>query len=78
MPDILEDAHYAARQNLETVEHPKLGPLRMQGVVPRMLGTPAEPIAPAHELGQDNDDVFQNLLGVEQAEYQRLKADRVI
>ena len=76
--DIFEDAHYAARQNLETVEHPKLGPLRMQGVVPRMLGTPAEPIAPAHDLGQDNEDVFQQLLGVERDEYQRLQAHGVI
>jgi crotonobetainyl-CoA:carnitine CoA-transferase CaiB-like acyl-CoA transferase len=76
--DIFEDPHYAARGNLETVEHPKLGPLRMQGVVPRMLGTPADPIAPAHELGQDNDEVYQTLLGVDAEEYLQLKAQRVI
>jgi crotonobetainyl-CoA:carnitine CoA-transferase CaiB-like acyl-CoA transferase len=78
VPDIFEDAHYAARQNLATVEHPKLGPLRMQGIVPRMLGTPAEPIAPAHELGQDNEEVFQGLLGISREEYERLRQERVI
>lgn len=76
--DIFQDPHYAARGNLETVNHPKLGPLRMQGVVPKMLGTPAEPIAPAHELGQDNEAVFRDMLGIGADEYHRLQKQGVI
>ncbi len=76
--DILQDPHYAARGNLETVEHPKLGPLRMQGIVPKMLGTPAEPIAPAHGVGEDNEDVFSGLLGMDREEIHRLQRTGVI
>jgi len=76
--DIFEDPHYEARGNLETVEHPKLGPLRMQGIVPKMLGTPAGPIEPAHDLGQDNEEVIGGLLGVDREEFRRLQAQGVI
>lgn len=76
--DIFEDPHYAARNNIETVQHPKLGPLRMQGVIPRMMGTPAEPIAAAPDLGQDNTDVYQGMLGMTLAEFQRLQDNKVI
>ncbi len=76
--DILEDPHYAARGNIETVQHPTLGTLKMQGIVPKMLGTPAEPIQPAPSVGQDNQSVFSDLLGMSPQEYEALAERRVV
>jgi crotonobetainyl-CoA:carnitine CoA-transferase CaiB-like acyl-CoA transferase len=76
--DIMENQHYAERANLETVQHPRLGPLKMPGIVPKMSGTPAEPIAAAPALGADNESVLRGLLGLGAEEYERLRSQRVI
>ena len=38
--DIFADPHVAARGDIETVDDPVLGPVRMQGVYPRFSRTP--------------------------------------
>lgn len=76
--EIFEDPQYAARGNLETVEHPTLGPMRMQGVVPKLSGTPGGKISAAPSLGEHNEDVFLGLLGMERAEFDDLRAQAVI
>ena len=38
--DIVDDPQYLARETITTVDHPKLGPLQMQNVIPRMSETP--------------------------------------
>lgn len=63
MADIYADEHYAARGSIASLEHPRLGTLRMQAPAPRLLGTPAPPLRPAPELGQHTDEVLQDLLG---------------
>ena len=76
--DIFEDPHYRARESLVTVEHPRLGPLRMQGVVPKLSATPSLPPKAAPELGADNESVYLGLLGLARAEYDALRARHVI
>lgn len=76
--DIFEDPHYEARGNLETVAHPTLGPLRMQGVVPKLSGTPGGPIAAAPTLGANNEEVFLGSLGMDRAELDALRAHGVV
>lgn len=76
--DILDDPHYEARGNIETVQHPKLGLIKMPGVVPRMLGTPADPIRPAPSIGQDSRAVFSELLGMQSQEFQALQQRKIV
>lgn len=76
--DIFADPHYAARDNIATVHHPKLGELKMQGVVPKMLGTPAGPISPAPGVGQHNDEIYLGMLGMARVDYERLQSIGVI
>jgi crotonobetainyl-CoA:carnitine CoA-transferase CaiB-like acyl-CoA transferase len=76
--DIFEDPHYAARGNLATVDHPVLGKMKMQGVVPRLSGTPGGPIRPAPDLGQHTDVVLGNVLGLDAQALEQLRARSVI
>jgi succinyl-CoA---D-citramalate CoA-transferase len=62
--DIFADEHMAFRGDLVTVEDVELGPVRQQAPYPRFDG--AKPIAPAGapRLGEHNEDVFVNELGM--------------
>jgi len=62
--DIMNDPHYQARGTIASVPDPKIGPVRMAGVVPRFSDTPEQPIAPAPDLGQHNDEIYGGLLGL--------------
>ncbi|RZN03721.1 formyl-CoA transferase [Bradyrhizobium genosp. SA-3] len=62
--DIVSDPHYTARRNIVTVDSPRIGPIKMQGIVPRFVGAEPRPISPAPELGQHTADVLRNMLGL--------------
>lgn len=76
--DILADPHYRARGNIIEVDHPQLGPVKMQGVVPRLSGTPNAPPRAAPALGADNEAVFMELLGLERATFEELRGAGVV
>jgi crotonobetainyl-CoA:carnitine CoA-transferase CaiB-like acyl-CoA transferase len=62
--DILEDPQYAARETITTVEHPTLGPLKMQNVIPKLDQTPGRIDHPGPELGAHNREVYVGELGL--------------
>jgi crotonobetainyl-CoA:carnitine CoA-transferase CaiB-like acyl-CoA transferase len=76
--DMVNDPQYAARQNIATIEHPKLGPLRMPGVVPKLSATPGKIHSAAPAIGQHNDEIYGTLLGLDGKDMQRLVAEGVI
>src|SRR5262245_51300138 len=76
--DIFADPHVAARGNIETVDDPVIGPVRMQGVYPRFARTPGAIQRGAPRLGAHNAEVYGDLLGLSPAELATLQADRVI
>src|SRR5690606_20657532 len=55
--DILQDPHYRARENIIEVDHPQLGSVKMQGIVPKLSETAPGPPRAAPALGADNDAV---------------------
>ena len=76
--DILADPHMAARGDLVTVDDPVAGPHRQQAPVPRLDGrAPATP-RPAPRLGEHNDEVWSDLVGLSDEELGRYRADGVI
>jgi len=77
-PEMLEDPHFAARQAIVSVAHPDFGKIRMQNVAPRLSETPGGIRAPSPALGQHNDEVYLELLGMPRERYERLKAAGVI
>ncbi|MCC2658707.1 MAG: succinyl-CoA:L-malate CoA transferase subunit [Panacagrimonas sp.] len=76
--DIAVDPHYAARETIATVATRLLGDLKMPAPQPRMSATPAAPLRPAPDLGQDTDAVLRELLGMERGDIDRLKEAGVV
>jgi formyl-CoA transferase len=76
--DMLDDPHFAARHAIVSTEHPRFGTLRMQNVAPRLSLTPSSVRTPAPELGQHNDEVFRDVLGLDAAAIDGLRANGVI
>lgn len=62
--DIVADPHYAARGSIVSVDNERTGPLKMQGVLPRLCGTPPPAIRPAPTLGADTEAILRELLGL--------------
>ena len=61
--DIMREPQFMARETITEVEHPRLGPVKMQNVVPRLDATPGRIRWPGPELGDANRDVLQGELG---------------
>ncbi len=64
-PEMLADPHFAAREAIIDVEHPRWGTLKMQNVFPKLSATPGNvrSIAP-QTVGQDNAEVYGSILGL--------------
>lgn len=59
--DIMSDPHYAARETIVSVEHERLGELKMQGMFARLQRTPGDVRHPGPGLGEHNEEVFAEL-----------------
>jgi formyl-CoA transferase len=59
--DIFEDPHYAAREMLVEVDHPKLGRMRVPGVIPKFSDTPGAVRRAGPTLGEHNSDVYAEI-----------------
>jgi formyl-CoA transferase len=77
-PDMLDDPHFKSRDAIVSVPHPDFGELRMQNVAPKLSETPGSIRSPSPALGQHNDEIYQQLLGFAQDQYEKLKARKVV
>jgi formyl-CoA transferase len=77
-PEMLEDAHFRARQAIVSTAHPKFGDLKMQNVAPKLSATPGAIRSAAPDLGQHNDEVYRNVLGFDDARLAALRERQVI
>ena len=66
--DLNEDAHLKARGAWQEVQHPVLGPQKVQGAPWKLSGTPAVIRSAGPLLGQHSHQVLQELLGVSREE----------
>jgi crotonobetainyl-CoA:carnitine CoA-transferase CaiB-like acyl-CoA transferase len=76
--DIMRDPQYLARETVTEVEHPRLGPIKMQNVIPRLQRTPGRIRHPGPGLGEHNREILQGELGLADAELAELARDGVI
>lgn len=76
--DMLNDPQYQARDSYQTVEHPRLGPLKMQAPVPKLSEANGRVTHPGPLLGEHTCEILEELLGLKREETVRLKAEGVI
>ncbi len=77
-PEMLEDAHFQARQAIIETMHPELGTLKMQNVAPKLSATPGAVRSPGPALGEHTDEILAGLPGYDAVRLQELHEDGVI
>lgn len=77
-PDMLEDPQFAAREAIVTVEHPVLGPVRMQNAFPKLSATPGRVRWPGPALGEHTAEVLRDRAGCSPERLEALKGKGVI
>jgi crotonobetainyl-CoA:carnitine CoA-transferase CaiB-like acyl-CoA transferase len=78
MEDIAKDPIYQELGDIITIDDADLGPVKMQGVIPRMANHPGHVWRTGPALGTDDELVYQQYLGLPEDEFNRLKADGVV
>ena len=76
--DMLEDPHFAAREAIVRVAHPDFGDLPMQNVVPKLSAQPGRVRTAGPALGEHNDEIWGDVLGLDDADRRRLREAAVI
>jgi succinate--hydroxymethylglutarate CoA-transferase len=76
--DALADPHTAARDMVETVEHPAIGALKMLGIPFKFSDTQPSVRRAPPTLGQHTEEVLTGELGLDAAAIAQLRADKVI
>ena len=77
-PDMLEDAHFKAREAIIKTQHPKFGELLMQNVAPKLSATPGSVRTAGPELGQHNGEIYQGLLNYDTKRMEALMSRGII
>jgi benzylsuccinate CoA-transferase BbsF subunit len=75
---LARDTHLHERGFFAHVDHPVMGPSPIPGVVFRIGGDGAQVRGPAPMLGQHNEEVLREVLGLDAAQIDRLRTERVL
>ncbi|MGI9667715.1 MAG: CaiB/BaiF CoA transferase family protein [Acidimicrobiia bacterium] len=77
-PEMLEDPHIAERDAIVEVDHPDFGPMKMQNVAPKLSATPGSIAWVGPSLGEHNEYVYGDLLGLTDAQVEELAGQGTI
>jgi benzylsuccinate CoA-transferase BbsF subunit len=72
------DPHFKERESYIEIEHPLLGVEALYGIPWRLSETPGGIYRPAPSLGEHNEYVFKELLGLNEKDMDRLVKEKVI
>ncbi|MDP6560087.1 MAG: CoA transferase, partial [Candidatus Binatia bacterium] len=76
--DIFKDPHYQARSNLVQVEESAVGPVKLPAATPRLSLTPGRVRWGGPRLGQHNEEIYRELLGIQSQELEKLRNEGVV
>ncbi len=76
--DIFSEEQFAVRDTLTTVEDPRIGSVKTQGVVPKLSDTPGEINHLGKGMGADTRSVLQEWLDIEEDDYLELEQMGVV
>lgn len=76
--DIFNDPQYKARENIVEVEHPRLGKIKVPGIVPKFSETPGSIRHRAPDLGEHNEEILKEQLGLTKEKIKDLKDKGIV
>lgn len=76
--DISEDPHFTEREMIKKTNHPTIGELTYVNMPVRFFGTPLVEATPAGSLGQYNEEILTEYLGMNDEEISDLRQSGVI
>ena len=76
--DMLADPHFAAREAIVRLVHPELGEFAMHNVVPKLSDSPGRVRHVGPGLGEHNEEIYRDLLGLADDELTSLRSAGVI
>jgi CoA:oxalate CoA-transferase len=76
--EVMNDPHMHGRGMLERIDHPELGEIVVPSTPLRLHGVPKVAAGPSPTIGQHNDQIYGDWLGLSPAEIAKLKASGVI
>ena len=77
-PEMLADPHFAAREAIIEMPHPKYDNFKMQNVAPKLSETPGHVEWVGPELGQHNEEIYGGLLGMDSRKRAELEERGII
>jgi crotonobetainyl-CoA:carnitine CoA-transferase CaiB-like acyl-CoA transferase len=78
LQDVIHDPHMLARRAIEWIDHPVLGKVPLPNSPIRYGGSEPLAIVPSRHLGQDNEAVYSDWLGLSKEDIEQLQVDGVV
>ena len=76
--EILDDPHVKEREMFVEMDHPTLGKVTVNGCAIKLMDTKPSVRTPAPQLGQNNRDIFEGVLGMTEEQFNTLTAHSVV
>lgn len=78
LQDVIHDPHMLLRRAIEWIDHPALGRVPLPNSPIRYGGSEPLAIVPSRRLGEDNEAVYSDWLGLPKEEIEQLRVDGVV
>ena len=76
--DMFTDPQFAAREAIVRLTHPEIGEIAMHNVFPKLSATPGKVRHVGPTLGENNEEIYKGLLGMEDSKFEALHTAGVI
>jgi len=77
-PEMLEDAHFKARNAIVEVADKHLGTIKMQNTFPKLSSTPGKVNWSGPDHGEHNEEVYKGMLGMDDSTFTEYKDQGII
>lgn len=75
--DIFNDEQFKERENIVEVKHPRLGKMKMPGIVPKFSETPGSIRNIGPDIGENNNEILKDI-GFSDAEIKQFQENKII
>ena len=76
--DMFTDPQFAAREAIVRLTHPEIGEIAMHNVFPKLSATPGKVRHVGPTLGENNEEIYKGLLGMDDSKFEALHTAGVI